>query len=109
MAATNGLLFGEKYPKEVLNRNWKRLLLNQFHDIIPGSSIKEVYEDSERDYEAVYKEIGGTKRAILEKIGDNVNRAGLLVYNPNSHIVSGYVKKRIILCMRKLFRPSDGK
>ncbi|MGN0179821.1 MAG: alpha-mannosidase [Monoglobaceae bacterium] len=93
LAVTNGLLFGEKYPKEVLDRNWKRLLLNQFHDIIPGSSIKEVYEDSERDYEAVYKEIGGTKRAMLEKIGDNVNQAGLLVYNPNSHKVSGYVKK----------------
>ena len=33
-----------------LDRAWKLLLLNQFHDIIPGSSIHWVYEDAERDY-----------------------------------------------------------
>ena len=31
------------------------ILTNQFHDIIPGSSIHEVYEDSRRDYEKVRK------------------------------------------------------
>ncbi len=36
-----------------LDRAWKLLLLNQFHDIIPGSSIRWVYEDSARDYEAI--------------------------------------------------------
>lgn len=39
------------YPKETLNKGWKILLRNQFHDIIPGSSIREVYEDSEIEYE----------------------------------------------------------
>ena len=33
-----------------LDRAWKLLLLNQFHDIIPGSSITWVYEDAARDY-----------------------------------------------------------
>ncbi|WFB36878.1 alpha-mannosidase [Kiritimatiellota bacterium B12222] len=33
-----------------LDRAWKLVLLNQFHDIIPGSSITWVYEDAERDY-----------------------------------------------------------
>ena len=32
-----------------LDRLWKLLLLNQFHDILPGSSIRLVYEDAERD------------------------------------------------------------
>lgn len=42
-----------KYPKQEIERLWKLVLLNQFHDIIPGSSVVEVYEDSTRDYEDV--------------------------------------------------------
>ncbi|HUT58137.1 MAG TPA: glycoside hydrolase family 38 C-terminal domain-containing protein, partial [Phycisphaerae bacterium] len=38
------------YPADALDECWKILLLNQFHDILPGSSIRWVYEDSERDY-----------------------------------------------------------
>ncbi|OAS17816.1 alpha-mannosidase [Paenibacillus oryzisoli] len=33
-----------------LNEGWKIILRNQFHDIIPGSSIREVYEDSRIEY-----------------------------------------------------------
>ncbi|MFT4414800.1 alpha-mannosidase [Fredinandcohnia humi] len=40
----------EKYPKEQLYEGWKIILRNQFHDIIPGSSIKEVYEDAKEEY-----------------------------------------------------------
>ncbi len=36
-----------------LERAWKLLLTNQFHDIIPGSSIEWVYEDSARDYHTI--------------------------------------------------------
>jgi alpha-mannosidase len=43
------------YPKEELERLWKIVLLNQFHDILPGSSIREVYEVSARDYADVLK------------------------------------------------------
>lgn len=32
-----------------LNNAWKTLLLNQFHDILPGSSITAVYDDARRD------------------------------------------------------------
>jgi alpha-mannosidase len=38
------------YPAAELERLWKIVLLNQFHDILPGSSITEVYQDSARDY-----------------------------------------------------------
>lgn len=44
-----------------LDRAWKLLLLNQFHDIIPGSSIQWVYEDAARDY-AVIEELAGRVR-----------------------------------------------
>ncbi len=37
------------YPREELDRLWKLLLLQQFHDILPGSSIRLVYEDATRD------------------------------------------------------------
>lgn len=38
------------YPAELLREAWKRLCFNQFHDILPGTSIHEVYEDAARDY-----------------------------------------------------------
>ena len=41
---------GEAYPAEEISRLWKLILLNQFHDIIPGSSINEVYVDSTVHY-----------------------------------------------------------
>ncbi|MFB0844234.1 alpha-mannosidase [Paenibacillus oleatilyticus] len=45
------LLNGEHaYPVETLRKSWIITLRNQFHDIIPGSSIGEVYEDSREEY-----------------------------------------------------------
>ena len=41
---------GGDYPRAELERLWKLLLLQQFHDILPGSSIRLVYEDAERDF-----------------------------------------------------------
>lgn len=43
----------EKYPSVKLDALWKKLLLNQFHDIIPGSSIGTVYQDTARDHAAI--------------------------------------------------------
>jgi alpha-mannosidase len=39
-----------KYPHQEIDRLWKILLLNQFHDILPGSSITLVYEDARRHH-----------------------------------------------------------
>lgn len=39
-----------KYPKEELEELWKVLLLNQFHDVLPGSCIEMVYQDAEKLY-----------------------------------------------------------
>ncbi|MGF7144532.1 alpha-mannosidase [Anaerotaenia torta] len=38
------------YPAETMDRYWKLVLLNQFHDILPGSSIARVYEDVARTH-----------------------------------------------------------
>lgn len=46
------------YPKEKLDDFWERMLLDQFHDILPGSSIRQVYEDTARDYAWIQEEGG---------------------------------------------------
>ncbi|MBQ6383941.1 MAG: alpha-mannosidase [Clostridia bacterium] len=44
---------GAAYPAEELRECWKKLLLNQFHDILPGSHIHPVYEDAMADYREI--------------------------------------------------------
>ena len=55
MTVMQGLMAGslEKAEQESLTKGWKLILTNQFHDIIPGSSIHEVYEDCHKDYAAI--------------------------------------------------------
>jgi len=38
------------YPKKELEAMWENVLLNQFHDILPGTSIKEVYDVTKEEY-----------------------------------------------------------
>ena len=66
---------GAAYPAEDLERLWKMVLLNQFHDILPGSSIKEVYEVTKREYEQVAEEGGRLLKERKEAVagaGDGV-------------------------------------
>lgn len=60
LAETANILSECCYPSEKLLEGWKIILLNQFHDIIPGSSIAAVYEDSKQQYE----EIGAAGREM---------------------------------------------
>lgn len=39
-----------RYPREELDGIWKTLLLNQFHDILPGSAIAWVHRQARADY-----------------------------------------------------------
>lgn len=69
--------YPKAYPGKELEKAWKLVLLNQFHDIIPGSSVREVYEDSDRDY-AIIKEIGErlATEALL-KIGAKLDTSSM--------------------------------
>jgi alpha-mannosidase len=70
--AMSGLLKSQAhYPHESLNEGWETLLLNQFHDILPGSSIRQVNEDAREDYANVQK-IG--ENALIEAQGSLVNQ-----------------------------------
>ena len=45
-------LEGLQLPQDGLAAAWKKVLLNQFHDILPGTSINSVYQDMREDYAA---------------------------------------------------------
>ncbi|PWN42751.1 putative AMS1-alpha-mannosidase [Ceraceosorus guamensis] len=46
-----------KYPKDEIDSIWEPLLTNQFHDVLPGSSIRLVYDDAERIYADLHKRV----------------------------------------------------
>lgn len=47
----------QRYPKERFDELWELLLRNQFHDIIPGSSIKEVYQDYREEMAEAWEKV----------------------------------------------------
>jgi alpha-mannosidase len=61
-AAWANIRCGVNYPKDELETAWKKLLFNQFHDILPGSSITEVYTDALPEWE----DIKATGNQILQ-------------------------------------------
>lgn len=56
-AATAAVRSGLPYPAAQLERCWRTVLLNQFHDILPGSSIAWVHREAERGYAQVAEEL----------------------------------------------------
>jgi len=71
------------YPREELDRLWKLLLLNEFHDILPGSSIDWVYEEAERDLREVRdgaRALSSAAQAALAGSGDVMT-----VFNSTGH------------------------
>lgn len=55
---------GSEYPKKQLDDIWKEVLLYQFHDILPGSSIQRVYDESLARYKVLYSDV----RELISKI-----------------------------------------
>ncbi len=89
MAALEGAerIFGGADPAEFYDM-WKVILLNQFHDIIPGSSIKKVYEDSHKQYEELFKRGNAIMEQIFRHAAGNIEK-GVVVYNPTGFKRSG--------------------
>ncbi len=81
---------GAEYPERELYENWETLLLNQFHDIIPGSCIPEVYELSRVQYEQLL----GADTAIISHAKELLtdSKRGYSVFNPTL-CRSGLAKK----------------
>ncbi len=82
------------YPKALLLQLWEILMRNQFHDILPGSSIKEVYEDSRKEYEYLLEELDKLQSEALQAVTNQIDtkQGALVVFNPNGFIDSGLIK-----------------
>ena len=81
------------YPQQTLSDAWETVLLNQFHDIIPGSSIFEVYEDCDRDYANILQAGHTAANGAFAHLAQNVQSdGGLFVYNPCGFAADGYVE-----------------
>ena len=74
---------GGSYPSAELNALWQKLLLNQFHDILPGSSIDWVYEETERDLEDVAARASSLSELAMSAIAGKGE--GLVAFNSTSH------------------------
>ncbi|HUO11800.1 MAG TPA: glycoside hydrolase family 38 C-terminal domain-containing protein, partial [Caulobacteraceae bacterium] len=70
-----------------LEPQWRTLMINQFHDILPGSSIPEVYARTEPELAGVVAAAGATSDAALDGLAQKLGGQGeqaLLVVNPDA-------------------------
>ena len=79
---------GAVYPLARMDAAWKKLLLNQFHDILPGSSIARVYEDARRDHAWVILEAEAVRDGALAVLAAG---EGVAVFNSLSFERTGLV------------------
>ena len=79
---------GDAYPLARMDAAWKKLLLNQFHDILPGSSIARVYEDARRDHKWIISEADAVRDEALGRLAKG---EGVTVFNSVSFERTGLV------------------
>jgi alpha-mannosidase len=58
----------EQYPQEELDKSWKTLLLNQFHDILPGASIRKVYDVTDKEYAEIFARLEDLRQKLANSI-----------------------------------------
>ncbi len=86
-ATTATVRVGHDYPYAELDAVWKLVLLQQFHDILPGSSIAWVHHDAERNYAAIARRAEAViASAVTALVGTGDRR---LVLNAAPHARDG--------------------
>ncbi len=86
LMASLSSLFGWQYPAEKIRKLWKLFLFNQFHDILPGSAIPAVYQDTRNDFKKISAVSTRIKQSALEALLPQINipAKGLIVFNNQS-------------------------
>ncbi|MBT2367424.1 alpha-mannosidase [Streptomyces sp. ISL-10] len=84
-ASTAAVRTGFAYPYEQLDRIWKTVLLHQFHDILPGSSIAWVHREAEKTYAGVAEELNGVIGAAQRALAGDPAAGRELVFNAAPH------------------------
>ena len=90
------------YPAEMFKKAWKRVLFNQFHDILAGTSIEEAYEDAQEDMgfalSTASHELNQALQILMSRI-DLPYKEGsqyFVVFNPHSFPVTAPVNIQTI-------------
>ena len=95
-AVLAGALHGAAYPAARLDAIWKEVLLYQFHDILPGSSIKRVYDESIERYNHMLSELADETAALDGRLAGAVDTAAMakpaIVRNSLSWERSGWLR-----------------
>ncbi|MDR3276426.1 MAG: glycosyl hydrolase-related protein [Treponema sp.] len=68
LSAVSALERGRPYPYTALRSCWKTVLTNQFHDIIPGSSIGRVYAEAEAAYAEAERALAGLSTEAMKQL-----------------------------------------
>lgn len=71
------------YPKKDLDSGWETILRNQFHDILPGTSIKEVYDVTQEEYEEVLDSGSKMANRAIDGISSSIDleESSIVVFN----------------------------
>ena len=72
----------DTYPMDFMEAQWKKVLTRQFHDILPGSSITEVYDEALETYTKIERSLNRKISEIVEDLKNN--GSGFSLFNPNS-------------------------
>jgi alpha-mannosidase len=93
-AASARVLLDAAYPRDALEDGWKLILTNQFHDILPGSAINQVYREAEDDFRRLSQVGAGALDAAMAAIGAGVDldSGALVVFNPAPYPSAGYLE-----------------
>ncbi|GAB1332593.1 alpha-mannosidase [Streptomyces sennicomposti] len=86
-AATAAVRTKVPYPYEELDRIWKTVLLHQFHDILPGSSIAWVHREARATYDRIAAELGAIIEAAQRALAGE--GATELLFNAAPHTRAG--------------------
>ena len=89
-------LDGNNYPGDALTEDWKKITFNQFHDLAAGSGIGVIYQDAQKDYDAVRWSTNEISAKALKTVAAHIDtRVSLgvpvLVFNPLAWARSGNV------------------
>ncbi|ACO47456.1 glycoside hydrolase family 38 C-terminal domain-containing protein [Deinococcus deserti] len=74
-------LTGAEYPRDDLYGLWKVLLRNQFHDILPGSSVKAVYDTAHHELHEALERGEALRRSALQVLSEQVSGKGEIAWN----------------------------
>ncbi len=89
-------LDGNNYPGDALTEDWKKITFNQFHDLAAGSGIGVIYQDAQKDYDAVRWSTNEISAKALKTVAAHIDTrvflgVPVLVFNPLAWARSGNV------------------